>query len=164
MTAIELCFLVKASIAFLSPYQQGVACRHADYIIQQSEKRGVNPLIVTAIIYRESAFSPRAVSHAGACGIMQVMPQYSKYTCEQLKQPRIGIKDGIRSLAFWLSWTKGDMKKSLCGYNAGTVCVKKPNSRLSKKVRRTYVKKVLDTARIMRLNRDKFNRISGKKN
>lgn len=165
MTGLELCIAVKVALAgMISPYQQKVACQNAEYIVQQSEKRGINPLIVTAVIYRESAFSPRVVSHAGACGLMQVLPRYSKYTCEQLKNPKIGIRDGIRALKWWLSWAEGTKQKrkkkgdtrtvtqaALCGYNAGTRCITRPNGRLSKAVTRRYVKRVMNTF-------DKFKR------
>ena len=159
MTGLELCVIIKASLAWLSPYQEGVACKHAAYIIQQAEKRDIDPLLVTAIIYRESAFRPRVVSRAGACGLMQVIPKYSRYTCEELKQPRVAIREGTRALVTWLSWAKGSLareKKSnkknpspieiaLCGYNAGTRCITNKNGKFARRVRRTYVRKVLET-------------------
>ena len=172
MTGLELCIIVKAALAgMISPYQQKVACQNANYIVQQSEKRGINPLIVTAVIYRESSFSPRVVSHANACGLMQVLPRYSRYTCEQLKNPKIGIRDGIRALKWWLSWAegtkqergeKGDTRSAtqaaLCGYNAGTRCITQPNGRLSKAVTRGYVKRVMNTFhKFRRTQNDKPN-------
>lgn len=163
MTGAELCLLVKMTLA-LSTYQYNTACRHADYIVQQSEKRGLDPLVTASIIYRESAFSPRAVSHAGACGLMQVIPKYSRYTCEQLKRPRTGIRAGIQALHWWLSWAKGDISKALCGYNAGTRCIRRPGSKLVLRVHRTYVKGVLTVAERMRLNNDKLNRSSSQEN
>ena len=158
MTGVELCIVIKASLAWLSPYQEGVACDNAAYIIQQSEKRDVDPLIVAAIIYRESAFSPRVVSNAGACGLTQVIPKYSKYTCEQLKQPRVAIREGVRALAKWLSWAGGDMDNALCGYNAGTRCIKSPQGRFARKVKRRYVKRVMESYSRLRDGYDKFDR------
>lgn len=155
MTGLELCIIVKAALAgMISPYQQKVACQNANYIVRQSEKRGISPLIVTAVIYRESSFSPRVVSSAGACGLMQVLPRYSRYTCEQLKNPRVGIRDGIRALKWWLSWAEGSKRKgdkrtpleaALCGYNAGTRCITKPNSRFTKRATMRYVRRVMNT-------------------
>ena len=134
MTGVELCIIIKASLAWLSPYQEKVACDNAEYIIQQSEKGEIDPLIVAAIIYTESAFSPRVVSKAGACGLTQVIPKYSKYTCKQLKQPRVAIREGVRALNLWLSWAEGSTGKkgetrskmdiALCGYNAGFRCIR----------------------------------------
>ena len=160
MTGLELCIIVKAALAgMISPYQQKVACQNANYIVQQSEKRGISPLIVTAVIYRESSFSPRVVSSAGACGLMQVLPRYSRYTCEQLKNPRTGIRDGIRALKRWLSWAEGSKLKSpleaaLCGYNAGTKCITHPNSRFAKRVAKNYVAKVMTTLSQLRRAQD----------
>ena len=164
MTGVELCIVIKASLAWLSPYQEGVACDNAAYIIQQSEKRDIDPLIVAAIIYRESAFSPRAVSHAGACGLTQVMPKYSRYTCEQLKQPKVAIREGVRALATWLSWAGGDMAHALCGYNAGTRCIKFPNGRFARIVKSRYVKKVMESYSRLKGGHDKFNRERSKEN
>jgi len=172
MTGLELCIIVKTALAgMISPYQQKIACQNANYIVQQSERRAVSPLVVTAVIYRESSFSPRVVSHAGACGLMQVLPRYSRYTCEQLKNPRIGIRDGIRALKWWLSWAEGTRSKrekkndnrtpleaALCGYNAGTRCITRPNGRLSKAVTRRYVRKVMNTFdKLKRAQDDNFN-------
>ena len=158
MTGLELCIIIKTALTgMISPYQQKVACRNAGYIVQQSEKRDIDPLIVASVIYVESSFSPRVVSKAGACGLMQVLPKYSRYSCEQLKNPRTGIKDGIRALNWWLSWTKGDMDKSLCGYNAGTKCVTKPNSKFARRVRRGYVRKVKTIHKLMVEASDKSN-------
>ena len=155
MTGLELCIIIKASLTWLSPYQEKVACDNAQYIIQQSEKRAIDPLIVSAIIYRESAFSPGVVSKAGACGLTQVLPKYSKYTCGQLKQPRVAIREGVRALSVWLSWAEGSVGKkgetrskmdiALCSYNAGFRCIRYPKSRVTKKVMRLYVGKVKET-------------------
>ena len=173
MTGVELCIIIKASLAWLSPYQEKIACDNAEYIIQQSEKRAIDPLIVTAIIYRESAFSPGVVSKAGACGLMQVLPKYSKYTCRQLKQPRVAIREGVRALSVWLPWAEGlagkkgesrsKMDIALCSYNAGFRCINRPNSRVTRKVMKVYVGKVKQSyLRLKEEFNDRFNRGSSK--
>lgn len=160
MTGLELCIIIKtALVGMISPYQQKVACQNANYIVQQSEKSGISPLIVSAVIYRESSFSPRVVSNAGACGLMQVLPKYSRYNCEQLKNPRTGIREGIRALKRWLSWAEGSklespLEAALCGYNAGTKCITQPNSRFAKRVAKNYVAKVMTTLSQLRRAQD----------
>tara|TARA_Y100000004_G_C8772168_1_gene351195 strand:+ start:156 stop:695 length:540 start_codon:yes stop_codon:yes gene_type:complete len=171
MTGVELCIIIKASLAWLSPYQEKIACNNAEYIIQQSEKRAIDPLIVAAIIYRESAFSPGVVSKAGACGLTQVLPKYSKYTCKQLKQPRVAIREGVRALNLWLTWAEGSMGKkgenrskldiALCGYNAGFRCIRYPKSKVTRRVMRVYVGRVKRTyLKLKREFDDRFNRSS----
>lgn len=174
MTGVELCIIIKASLAWLSPYQEKIACNNAEYIIQQSEKREIDPLIVAAIIYTESAFSPQVVSKAGACGLTQVLPKYSKYTCGQLKQPRVAIREGVRALSLWLTWAEGAAGKrgetrskidiALCGYNAGVRCIRRPKSRVTKKVMRGYVRKVkMVRQRLKREFDDRFDKSSSEK-
>lgn len=45
-----------------------------EFLIEQAAKRGLDYRYVMAIIETESEWNPRAVSHAGAIGLMQVMP------------------------------------------------------------------------------------------
>jgi len=56
---------------------QGVvtARRYAAEIARAAQRFDVDPAWIRAVIERESAYDPHAVSHAGAQGLMQVMPQ-----------------------------------------------------------------------------------------
>ena len=57
------------------------------HIIKYSKENGVDPYLVTSIIFVESKFYPKAVSKKGARGVMQIMPQTGEWVAEQ-----IGIK------------------------------------------------------------------------
>ncbi|WP_414583737.1 transglycosylase SLT domain-containing protein [Scytonema sp. PCC 10023] len=54
-------------------------------IEQWSEKRQLNPLLVTALIRQESRFETKIRSTAGATGLMQVMPDTAKWIAPQIK-------------------------------------------------------------------------------
>ncbi|CUH96463.1 hypothetical protein P22_2553 [Propionispora sp. 2/2-37] len=47
---------------------------YAELINYWSEQAGISPELVAAVIYAESSFQPKAVSPAGARGLMQIMP------------------------------------------------------------------------------------------
>jgi soluble lytic murein transglycosylase len=48
--------------------------RVARAIVREADRNGLDPLLVAAVIYQESAFNRTARSHAGALGLMQLMP------------------------------------------------------------------------------------------
>lgn len=50
----------------------GTACRIVESIVFESEKRQLDPILITALIFEESAFDSMAVSRKGAMGLMQV--------------------------------------------------------------------------------------------
>jgi soluble lytic murein transglycosylase-like protein len=78
--------------------------------------------LVVAVISVESGFRPRAVSRAGAKGLMQLMP----YTARRagiaeadLFDPRKNVLGGVRLLAVLLRHYQGDVISALVAYNAG---------------------------------------------
>ncbi len=56
----------------------------ARVIIEECDSYQIDPSLILAIIQVESSFSPRAVSHKGAIGLMQVMPSTAEYLAEKL--------------------------------------------------------------------------------
>ena len=56
-------------------YQQNLSDSDYDHIIvQKATKYGLDPQLIRAVMKAESDFNKRTVSHAGARGLMQVMP------------------------------------------------------------------------------------------
>lgn len=143
MTGTELCFAITTALS-MSSLQTKVACEHSDHIVKTSAKIKLDPKIFAALIFHESSFRPRAVSSAGACGLTQVMPQYSKHTCEELKKPRTSIAEGAKHLGYWLKRAKGDLGLALCGYNAGNRCF--TSNRYFNKIKRSYSNRIKRTA------------------
>lgn len=143
MTGAELCFAITAALS-MSAFQTKVACKHSDHIVETSAKIKLDPTIFASLIFHESSFRPRAVSSAGACGLTQVMPQYSKHTCKELKKPRTSISEGAKHLGYWLKRAKGDLGLALCGYNAGNRCF--TNARFLNRIKRNYHNPIVRTA------------------
>jgi soluble lytic murein transglycosylase-like protein len=104
-------------------------------VFNLSLKHGFNPYLIMAIIYVESRFNRRAVSRAGAYGLMQV--NYPVWKDElnidrrRLSQVDYNIELGLTILKGYLRETKGDIIKALLLYNNG---YKYANSNYDEKV------------------------------
>ena len=97
--------------------------------IQKIDKT-IDPLVVISLIRQESAFNPRARSHVGARGLMQLMPatarQYKRNVrTSHLKRPDVNIKIGITYLKKLLKKYDGNLIYTLSAYNAGESRVKR---------------------------------------
>lgn len=109
-----------------------------------SEKYGIDSALVKAVIQAESGFNSHAVSHKGAMGLMQLMPQ----TAEQWQvidvfNPRQNIEGGVRHLKYLLEAFENNLPLSLAAYNAGKNAVIKYRSIPPYDETRNYVRKVL---------------------
>ena len=82
--------------------------------------------IVRAIIHAESAFNPAALSHAGAQGLMQLMPATARrFGVTDSYDATQNIRGGVQYLAWLLKRFNGDLKLAAAGYNAGEGAVDK---------------------------------------
>lgn len=94
--------------------------RFSSIIDIAARTNGVEPALVQAVITAESGFNPRAVSRAGASGLMQLMPDTARrYGVRDVFDPVENIHGGVRYLRDLLEMFKGDMRLALAGYNAG---------------------------------------------
>ena len=81
---------------------------------------GVDEAVVRAIIHAESAFRPNAVSHAGAQGLMQLIPATaSRFGVSDVFDPNQNIRGGVQYLAWLLKRYEGNLTLAAAGYNAG---------------------------------------------
>lgn len=77
--------------------------------------------LVKAVITQESSWNPRAVSRAGALGLMQLLPATAAkvgVSREELFDPAKNILGGVRLLAVLLRHYDGDVISTLTAYNA----------------------------------------------
>lgn len=107
--------------AGLSPYD--------DMIRKYSDKYGFDWRLITAQMYQESRFDPKAKSFAGARGLLQVMPRTAKSMGfekpDKLEKPEEGIHAGVK----YLDWVRNRFEDTLpfgermwftlAAYNAG---------------------------------------------
>ena len=102
---------------------------HWSLIAEQAAQHGLDPFLVTALVREESAFASRAVSSAGARGLMQLMPQTGEQVARQyhvafpgaasLERPDVNIRLGTIHLADLIQENGGALSLALAGYNAG---------------------------------------------
>lgn len=93
---------------------------YSDEVKAAAREFGVEEAVVRAIIHAESAFRPNAVSHAGAQGLMQLIPATaSRFGVTDVFQPEQNIRGGVQYLAWLLKRYNGDLTLAAAGYNAG---------------------------------------------
>lgn len=89
-------------------------------IRREATRTGLAPELILAVIQVESAFKPTAVSHAGARGLMQVMPFWKREIGEpgdNLLDQDTSLRYGATILAHYLKREKGDITDALARYN-----------------------------------------------
>ena len=119
--------------------------RDLDLIIfRVGEREGVDPRLIHAVIQQESKYDPDATSHAGAKGLMQLMPDTAKrFHCDDLTDAACNVEAGTKYLKFLLKRFDGDVSLALAGYNAGEGSVDKYEGIPPYKETQNYVKKIV---------------------
>lgn len=108
-----------------------------------SLRYGVDRALVRAVIHAESAFQPRAISIAGAQGLMQLMPDTAeRFNVSDPFDARQNIRGGVRYLAWLLKRFNGNQRLALASYNAGEMTVDKYNGIPPYAETQTYVARV----------------------
>ncbi|AOR22544.1 lytic transglycosylase domain-containing protein [Clostridium taeniosporum] len=87
---------------------------------EASKKYGIDSNLILSIIKQESNFNPKAVSGAGAMGLMQLMPE----NCEEdgVNDPfniEQNINGGTKQLKGYIDRYNGNIEMALMAYNAG---------------------------------------------
>ncbi len=91
-----------------------------------SKKYGLPESLIYAVIQMESGGDSRALSAAGAAGLMQLMPGTARdMGVKDIYDPRENIFGGSRYLKMMMERFEGDLELALAGYNAGPGNVEK---------------------------------------
>ncbi|EYF00418.1 lytic transglycosylase domain-containing protein [Chondromyces apiculatus] len=94
--------------------------RYDAWIRQAATLYQIPEELIRAVIKVESDYDPRAVSHAGAQGLMQLMPQTAlRMQVRDAFDPREAIFGGTRYLRVLANVFNGDLDLTVAGYNAG---------------------------------------------
>jgi soluble lytic murein transglycosylase len=102
--------------------------RHEDIIRQQAADKGLDPALIAGVIYTESRFRDQT-SHAGAKGLMQILPSTAHdiarksggtaFVQGDLANPQVNISYGSFYLRYLLQRYGGNEVLAIAAYNAG---------------------------------------------
>lgn len=112
--------MIAAAIHWLAPWL--LAAQVASYsaaVEREAARQRVDPLLVVALIYRESRFDAGAVSPGGSHGLMQVRvtsTHQARWLGREraLRAPAVSVRVGVRILSMWRAY-----HRRRCGVRAG---------------------------------------------
>jgi hypothetical protein len=130
--------LAMRPISYSTPYD--------DMIARVAERHRIDPLLLHAVIKQESSYKVQANSHAGARGLMQLMPGTARMLgigAGSIAHPETNVDGGARLLRR-LHARYNDFPLVLAAYNAGEGAVAKYGNRIPPYAEtQQYVQKVM---------------------
>jgi soluble lytic murein transglycosylase-like protein len=110
---------------------------------EAAERHRVDPALVRAVIETESNWNPKAYSHKGAGGLMQLIPTTAqRYGAYDVFDPQQNIDAGVKYLRTLLERYNGNLDLALAAYNAGEGAVDRAHGVPSYRETRNYVQRV----------------------
>ena len=95
-------------------------------IVEEANRYDVPASLALAVAWQESGWQQGVVSHAGAVGVMQLMPATAEWVGDAMLGARVEIRDtrhniraGVRLLAHYLAHYDGDRARVLAAYYQG---------------------------------------------
>jgi hypothetical protein len=124
------------------------------HIEEHAALHRVRPELVRAVIQVESAFNPRARSHKGAMGLMQLMPETAAdLGVTNAYDPEQNIRGGVAYLRQLLDKFGGNEELALAAYNAGPGAVSRYGDAIPPyRETRQYVDKVRARTNVTTVN------------
>ena len=120
MAVLGAAFLLAIIIELILPL------RFYGYVKKYCQQYGVKKSTALAVIWTESKFDVDAVSSAGACGLMRIMPSTAEWLCAELnieydKAHLFDAEYNIRLGVYYLSYLQKSFKGDyvIAAYNAG---------------------------------------------
>ena len=134
-----------AAVPVASPAGEPVTLPTTPYteiITAMAQAHGVDPMLVHALIQVESGYKPKARSHKGAMGLMQLMPSIARqYNVRNPYDPKANIAAGVKHLASLID--RWGVELALAAYNAGEGAVKRFNAIPPYRETRNYVARIM---------------------
>ena len=124
----------------------GGASPYAALFESAGARHGISPAILAAVAQAESGNDPRAVSHAGAQGLMQLMPATARGLGVDAFDPAQAVDGAARLLSGHLE-KFGSLPLALAAYNAGPGAVSRYGGIPPYRETQGYVARILDDLR-----------------
>ena len=123
------------------------ATRYDAIIENAAASASVEANLLRAVIVVESGFNSRAVSKAGAVGLMQLMPATaSRFGVANPFDPRENVHAGARYLRFLIDRFGHDIRLALAAYNAGEEAVQRNGGQIP-----PFVETMLYVPRVLKI-------------
>ncbi len=107
----------------LSPYWSHKILRWETLILQEANRRSLDPDFLASLVWMESRGEANAIGPVGSVGLMQVMPKEEGFSWRPSKDvlldPTVNLFWGTRTLAIIIQQGGGDVFNALAAYNAG---------------------------------------------
>jgi cell wall-associated NlpC family hydrolase len=113
------------SVGALAAKLPAAGKQYASAIVSAANKNGVPPALLAAVVWQESNFNARAVSPAGAKGLVQLMPATARGLGVDPMNPTQALDGGARYLKQQLNTFGGRTDLALAAYNAGPSAVRR---------------------------------------
>ena len=120
--------------------------KHQHIVEKKSDAAGIDPILVTSLIKQESGYFERAISRAGAIGLMQLLPRTAKTLARNQKRPipsKLDLFDPNTNVTYGIDYLRKldkdldkDVVLMLAAYNAGPHRAKKWKNRWGQQVER----------------------------
>jgi LysM repeat protein len=129
------------------------ASAYQNLINAASYQYGVSADLIQAVITAETCFRPRAVSHKGAYGLMQLMPATARRFGATDKSVTHNVHAGTRYLRWLLDRYNGSVYHAVAAYNSGEGTVDRHGWNVPYQETRRYLVQVINAYRKLSSNR-----------
>ena len=141
--SVERLARTKAKPRNMPTYTKGGG-NYESFIQKFAGEYDVDPTLVRAVIRAESGFNQRALSPAGARGLMQLMPTTARrHGVRNIHAPDENIRGGVKHLRELLDRYGDNVSMALAAYNAGEAHVDRHRGIPPIPETRSYVARVL---------------------
>lgn len=118
--------------------------QYVRYAERYAPSYGVDPDLIVSMMWVESRGKEKAVSPAGASGLMQFMPGTAKRFGIDPNDPEQAVYGAARYMAFLLDHYNGDKMKAVAAYNWGEGNLDKNGLAKMPKETKAYLKQVFE--------------------